>query len=76
LFLMNHPFVVKQAQALADRVEKELPDNIARRVDRLYRLLYGRNPNEKEMALAQSAATRWQDYCHTLLCANEFLYLD
>lgn len=75
LFLMNHPFVLKHAQLLAQRVEAEAPD-LPAKINRIYRLLYSRPPTEKESAMARSAAADWQSYCHTLLCANEFLYVD
>ena len=72
LFLMNNPFALEQADALAKRApEKD-------RVPWLYRTLYGREPSQREIALGQAAAenSAWADYCHVLLCANEFVYID
>ena len=50
LFLMNSDFMQIEAEELAKRVASE-PDNRAR-VKKLYQLAYGRDPNEKEIALA------------------------
>jgi mono/diheme cytochrome c family protein len=85
LFLMNGPFVVEQAKALAAR-----PDVMARaqpeeRIAYLYRLLYGRPPDRDEMALGrhfiESAGTEkslspWERYCQVLLLSNEFAFVD
>jgi hypothetical protein len=48
LFLMNSDFVQQQAEHLARRVAGE-PDNRAR-IRGVYRLLYGRDPDETELA--------------------------
>ncbi|HKQ39456.1 MAG TPA: DUF1549 and DUF1553 domain-containing protein, partial [Verrucomicrobiae bacterium] len=72
LFLMNNPFALEQADALAKRApEKD-------RIPWLYRLLYGRQASAREIQLGEAAveASSWADYCHVLLCANEFVYID
>ena len=51
LFLMNGPFVVQQAQALALRTEGGSADP-AKRVEALYRLALGRAPKQDEIELA------------------------
>ncbi len=81
LFLMNHPFVLKQAEMLAARVERDAPAGAAARIDFLYRLLFGRPPVSVETAVATrllGAATKadLQVLCQTLLCTNEFIYVD
>lgn len=85
LFLMNHPFVLRQTEALAARLLK-LPGDDAARLDAGYRLLYGRPPSEKErdLGLAYLAgaaggvdgAKRWFEYAQVLLSANEFVFVD
>ncbi len=51
LFLMNAPFTVTRARALAARLKKELPDPAAEpRVRRLFQHVYGREPSGEEMA--------------------------
>jgi hypothetical protein len=87
LFLLNHPFALAQAKALADRVLREAPANDAGKIGRLYVLLFGRPPGEQELhigltLLAGSAAQprprekAWEEYCQVLLCTNEFIYVD
>jgi hypothetical protein len=82
LFLLNHPFVLAQARALAARVtaeEKEVPN----RIGRLYQLLYGRPATPEEIAVGREFVGTnrdprkgWEEYSHLLLCANEFMYVD
>jgi hypothetical protein len=89
LFVLNSPFVVARAKALAARVEAESATEDTR-VRRAYELAFGRPPAEAELRLARlflSAAddpaekggnqlTRWQRYAQVLLASNEFLYID
>jgi hypothetical protein len=82
LFLMNHPFVLQQTQALAKRSVRSAKDDRAR-VRFAYELLYGRRPLAEEERIGLEflggvgAAERgWEEYCQVLLCANEFIYMD
>jgi hypothetical protein len=81
LFLMNDPFVLDKAAALASRaLAQPLPDDRAR-IDWLYQLLFARHADPNELAIAQSALQEagpgaWQQYCQLLLCTNEFAYVD
>lgn len=86
LFLMNHPFTHEVSLNLAERLLKEIPqeqpDCDRLRIGRAYQLLYGRNPSEVEVEIAQGIlqgtdeATGWKDLSHVLLCSNEFVYVD
>ncbi len=81
LFLMNHPFVIERAKQLAARVEKEAPgEDPATKIDWLYRTLFARPPAADEIdigkSLVASNGNGWPAYCHILLCANEFMYVD
>jgi hypothetical protein len=86
LFLMNDPFVLDRAQALATRLLKQGPTNDRARIESLYELLYSRPASERELAIGLSATRDdeastpveaiWQRYCQVLLCANEFVYVD
>ncbi|MEW4567335.1 PSD1 and planctomycete cytochrome C domain-containing protein [Tautonia sp. JC769] len=54
LFLMNSPFVAEQARSLAERCRDEAAsDAPADRINRLYRLLYGRPPEPSELQLGE-----------------------
>jgi hypothetical protein len=81
LFLMNDPFVLDKAAALASRVlAQRLPDDKAR-IDWLYQLLFSRHPKQNEIGVAlsslqQAGPDAWQQYCQLLLCTNEFTYVD
>jgi hypothetical protein len=82
LFVLNSPFLVAQARALAGRLNAE-EDADSQRIERAYRLLYGRAPTEAEVQLGieflqggDEHATRWQQYAHVLLAANELLFVD
>ena len=87
LFVLNSPFVVEQAKALAARLKSE-PDDTAR-IRRAYLLAYGRPAEEVELNVGLSylatpddpgetpvGLTRWERYAQVLLSGNEFLYLD
>ncbi|WP_233578199.1 PSD1 and planctomycete cytochrome C domain-containing protein [Tautonia sociabilis] len=53
LFLMNSPFVARQARELASRVTEQAgSDDPSAFVGRLYHLLFGRAPDTEELALA------------------------
>jgi hypothetical protein len=89
LFVLNGPFFVAQAKALAARLQTEAADD-ASRVRRAYLLAYGRPATDVEVSLAlhylsarddpeetkRNQLTRWERYTQALLAANEFLYVD
>ena len=80
LYLLNSPFALEQAQALAARL-KAHPGLDSERITYAYKLLYARPPSPKELALGQSFLTKmgdegWDAYAQALLCANEFCYVD
>jgi len=87
LFVLNSPFFVGQARALAARLTTEAGDDPAR-VQRGYLLAYGRPASDAELALAlkylggkdgpseRNGLTRWERYAQALLAASEFLYVD
>lgn len=79
LYLLNNPFVLEMASALAAR--PELKDmNPALRVERLYRLALGRRPDPAELkdALGHAVArpAGLVEVAQALLCANEFQFVD
>jgi hypothetical protein len=85
LFLMNGPFVVGQAKALAARPDVMARGETTQRIGYLYQLLYGRPPDAEEVELGkrflESAGelkklSAWEKYCQALLLANEFAFVD
>jgi hypothetical protein len=82
LFVMNSPFMVRQAEALAERLGAECGDTQWRIVERAYLLLFGRLPSDAEMRLgleflgSGDAKARRRDYAQALLASNEMVFID
>jgi len=88
LFLMNSPFVVEQAQALAARPEVASAPSDQQKIASLYRLVLNRPPDSDELAIGRhfvSAAvapaeetklSAWEQYAQLLLLTNEVMYID
>ena len=84
LFVMNNPFMVEQAKRLAKRVAGDSAAASAEQVQSIYSILYSRQPSAAELDLAlgflqlpaESQLTRWEQYSHALLAANEMSYVD
>ncbi len=86
LFLLNSAFMAARARAFVSRLERDAPTDAAR-IERAYRLLYGRpaNADELDLGLQFLAApataddeqlSAWQQYAQVLLSANELMYLE
>jgi len=58
LFLLNHPFAMAQAKALAARVVKQAPAGDTARVQWLYALLYGRPATDREAKIGLAVLSR------------------
>jgi hypothetical protein len=81
LYLMNNPFVIRQAEALADRLLGGAGDDAAR-LTRAYQLCYSRPPSEKELknarqfladyAKKKAGRPAWAALCQALLASAEF----
>ena len=84
LFVMNNRFMVEQAKRLAKRVTSDSLDASAEQVQSIYDILYNRKPSAAELDLAlgflqlpaESRLTRWEQYSHALLAANEMSFID
>jgi hypothetical protein len=91
LFMMNSPFAVNQAKALATRPDVAGEPEPGKRVDKMYRLLFGRPPTADEITAAAefirgeeahdspgtpSKLTPWEKYAQVLLESNEFVFVD
>ncbi len=88
LFVLNSEFLVRQAQALTQRLTADPQESDAARIDRAYLLLYGRPVTEDELKLGLAFLTApvspdeksqlglWPQYVQALLGANEFTYVD
>jgi len=84
LFVLNSPFMIARASALAARVKRETSGNEATRIERAYQLVFGRAPDRAERAAAleflrkrdEGPMTRWEQFAQVLLASNEMLYVD
>lgn len=91
LTMMNSPFVRQQAEKLAARIKPQADKSLPEAIDAAYRLTFGRAPNETEsqrmlafidsqkVALGGAPADvdrALVEFCHVLLCLNEFVYVD
>jgi hypothetical protein len=77
LTLMNNPFVVRQAELLAERVSNEAPGNVSRQIDLAYQYALARPATALEQSLALETVQKQSlaDVTHVLLNLNEFLYM-
>jgi hypothetical protein len=77
LALLNNPFMVKQAEYFAERVQA-LEKATPRQVDAAYRLAFGRAPTPAERTAMTAYVERHglANGCRLMFNANEFLFVD
>lgn len=82
LFFLNSELITQEAEQLAKRLEAGAPDSTSK-IRRVYRLLFGRNPAEKEILIGldflkggSNEGQNWQSYVQMLLSSNEFSFVD
>ncbi len=91
LAMMNSPFVRQQAEKLFARLQPAKDAPLAATVDRAYQFAFARFPSEIErtrmVAFIEAQRTALgndptatekaiTEFCHVLLCLNEFVYVD
>jgi hypothetical protein len=83
LFLMNHPFMIEISRSTLARAEIAALTDPRSKVERLFRLVYGRSVSEEEFTtirrfLGEPPADqrRWQSFVQAILLANEFMFVD
>ena len=84
LFIINSSFMVEQAKGLAKRITGDLSATDLTHIQSTYALLYNRKPTREETDLglaflrlpAEGKLTRWEQYSHALLAANEMMFVD
>lgn len=77
LFLMNSPFMIHCAEALAD----DLKDSAGEvRIEEAYQRLFNRSPSPAELRVGKQFLSEdgnlRRDYLHALMMTNEFFFLD
>jgi hypothetical protein len=77
LTLLNNPFVLRQAELLAQRITTQEPNDPASQIDLGYQIALGRPATDLEKSLAlQTVKTKsLVDFTHVLLNLSEFLYM-
>jgi hypothetical protein len=77
LNLLNSPFILQQADILADRLRREAGAKSEAQATRAYRLLFDRMPDKGELEASKAliAADGLPAFCRALLNANEFVYI-
>ena len=88
LLLLNHKFSENKAGDFAERVAREAGSDRDRRIDRVFRLALGRNPNEGERLVAHrlmrardeqtpdARNSALRSLCLVTFNLNEFVYVD
>jgi hypothetical protein len=84
LFMINSSFMVEQAKGLAKRITGDSSATDLTHIQSTYALLYNRQPTREETDLglaflrlpAEGKLTRWEQYSHALLAANEMMFVD
>lgn len=82
LFFMNHPFVRRAADGVLSRGDVAAVADDEARIERMYRLLFGRLPTPRERELARSylgkqpTRQRRLRLAQALLMSNEFVFVD
>jgi hypothetical protein len=85
LFLMNNGFVVEQVKDLLRLPELSGTMTAEAKIQKLYRRIFGRNPDADEIALGVAFINQpgtggqlklWERYTQVLLLTNEFSFVD
>jgi hypothetical protein len=79
LILLNSTFMDEQAAAFAERLKRECGCDLAKQIERAFRLALGRMPTAKESEIAVAYLHRQKSLaalCKMILNLNEFIYID
>ena len=77
LNLFNSPFMLQQAQLLADRLQRDCGDDQSKQIARAFWLCYGREPDAAELSASRDfvAEQGLPAFCRAMLNSNEFVFL-
>jgi hypothetical protein len=78
LSLFNNSFVLRMAEAFAERVKNEVRESSEKQIERAFLLAVGKSPAPQQMAVASDFVQRHglAAFCRVLLNTNAFLYVD
>ncbi len=87
LLMMNNPFMIQQAELLANRVRETAGDDPTAQVTLAWRWVFGRTPLDSDVQAGveflivpdttpETSGAALNHFCHALLSSNGFLYVD
>ena len=78
LNLFNSPFMLQQAELLADRLQRDCGDDQSKQIARAFWLCYGREPepSELESSLDFISTEGLPAFCRAMLNSNEFVFIE
>jgi mono/diheme cytochrome c family protein len=78
LNLLNSPFMLQQAEFMAERIRRQTGPDVSAQVQLAFRLAFQRLPNEREQSAAEVLVRNHNltALCRAVLNANEFLYVE
>ncbi len=78
LSMLNGDFLLRMADGMAARLEKEFPDDRAKQIERGCQLVWSRSPSADEAKSMQAFAEKHglAPLCRVLLNSNAFMYVD
>ena len=78
LSLLNSSFSLRMADHFAKRLSSETDSSLDAEIDRAYRLLFGRVPDDEELALGRELISRrgLPAFCRAMWNSSEFLFVD
>ena len=80
LFFLNSSLLMRQAEAFAERLVRDAGPGADARIRRGYRLVFGREPTDEELAVnlrfVMGSSESWPRLAQTWLSSNEFLYVN
>ena len=78
LALLNNLFMLRAADAFAQRLERETGHDVGQQIERAYRLAYLRHPTDDEAKSSQRFIVDHglDQFCLVIFNSNEFVYVD
>lgn len=80
LYTLNSPFILKQANLLHGRLQREFPGGDAEKITGAYQLLFSRDPTSHQLEIGlnfvKPGGVAWPQYTQALLASNEFVFID
>ncbi len=78
LAMLNNSFILRMSQHMSERLEKELPADQTKQIERAFLLTTGHPPTQEEQRRSEAFVKQagMPAFCRVLLNSNGFLYVD